>query len=342
MTESVSGPGYSARDRRIPPQALPDPNTRPRRGFVVQIGSRLTLGIRRTRRSPFHYFVGPSGLGAVRRGHWYPLTADGWASAWASFAEGDPSAADVYQRRLVAHRSKEIAKLEHEAKQNALRESERLERERKQLQEAETAARRRWEEVEVARRVHTLRAAAVFASMAKCSLQGGYHIEPLHANASTDLYFTDDRLLVTDQGSPDIVLAIAYEDLIALRIEGPGAITTGGGFVGGGFGLKGATEGMLIASALNAVTTRTTIQTIIEVQDRERDLIWLCGTVTPERLRILLMPVYARIRQTTQLASKDRKSDQLDSLKKLAALHDTGVIGDREFEQAKQRIIGSL
>ena len=42
-----------------------------------------------------------------------------------------------------------------------------------------------------------------------------------------------------------------------LEIGGPGLVKTGGGFVGGGFGARGAIEGMAIAAVLNGLTTRT-------------------------------------------------------------------------------------
>jgi len=47
-----------------------------------------------------------------------------------------------------------------------------------------------------------------------------------------------------------------------LEIGGPGLVKTGGGFVGGGFGARGAIEGMAIAAVLNGLTTRTSIKTV--------------------------------------------------------------------------------
>jgi hypothetical protein len=56
----------------------------------------------------------------------------------------------------------------------------------------------------------------------------------------------------------------------AVEICGPGARRTGGGFIGGGFDLQGAAEAMLIAAALNMLTTRTTINTVICLQTTGR------------------------------------------------------------------------
>jgi len=44
-------------------------------------------------------------------------------------------------------------------------------------------------------------------------------------------------------------------------------MTTGGRFVGGGFGAKGAAEGIFVASALNSLTSRTNIESYLELQN---------------------------------------------------------------------------
>ena len=53
-----------------------------------------------------------------------------------------------------------------------------------------------------------------------------------------------------------------YSEVEGLEIGGPGLVKTGGGFVGGGFGARGAIEGMAIAAVLNGLTTRTSIKTV--------------------------------------------------------------------------------
>ena len=60
-------------------------------------------------------------------------------------------------------------------------------------------------------------------------------------------------------GNTENCIAIPYSDMTALRVSGRGSFTTssGGGWMGGGFGLTGALEGALMAGVLNALTTRT-------------------------------------------------------------------------------------
>src|SRR5437879_5172452 len=58
---------------------------------------------------------------------------------------------------------------------------------------------------------------------------------------------------------------ITYPEVIGIQIEGPGAVSRGGGFIGGGFGFEGALEGIAIATVLNALTTKTKIHTFIQI-----------------------------------------------------------------------------
>jgi hypothetical protein len=65
---------------------------------------------------------------------------------------------------------------------------------------------------------------------------------------------------------------------------------SGGGFVGGGFGAEGAAEGLLIATALNMLTTRTKIDTVLCIQGTYGEVFFHITTLTPEALRIRLSP----------------------------------------------------
>jgi len=91
------------------------------------------------------------------------------------------------------------------------------------------------------------------------SALGGYG-HPFRVGTALLLAFGSD---VVELVSATDRLEAAYRDVEFLRVGGPGAVTSGGGFVGGGFGLEGAAEGMAIAGLLNSLTTRTTVTTIV-------------------------------------------------------------------------------
>jgi hypothetical protein len=59
--------------------------------------------------------------------------------------------------------------------------------------------------------------------------------------------------------------SVNLDSMRDMRIEGR-SVSTGGGFIGGGFGVKGAVEGILAATVLNALTTRDESFVTIELE----------------------------------------------------------------------------
>ena len=74
------------------------------------------------------------------------------------------------------------------------------------------------------------------AVVADCALIGGYGYDQLALSSRNDIHFTDSAVLITSAGLPEPKASLQYRDVLALRVDGPGAITRGGGFIGGGFG----------------------------------------------------------------------------------------------------------
>lgn len=97
------------------------------------------------------------------------------------------------------------------------------------------------------------------AYVGNCRVLGGHGLG-LATGAVVEVVFWRSALTIRTPASVQLGKTspqhaeIPYDDVVALEIGGPGAKRTGGGFVGGGFGLEGAAEGMLIASALNLLT----------------------------------------------------------------------------------------
>ena len=87
-----------------------------------------------------------------------------------------------------------------------------------------------------------------------------------------------------------------WEDLIDLSIGGPGMYTTGGGWFGGGFGVKGALEGAAFASIMNILTTKVNISTILRLIFVNAELNIHTSVFTPENLDIELSPLRAFIK----------------------------------------------
>lgn len=280
----------------------------------IQVGPERTLGMKLGRKK--FYFLASTRSEARRYARKFPISEEGWTEAWRAFAGEDPVGAAAYRQALVVLAGRGIFYAERQE----------LER-----QGAERLAQ-----------------LPQIADVSGCALVGGYLYEELTPASSYDLHFVHDRVLITPAASSVILTQIEYVEALALRVDGPGAISRGGGFFGGGFGLAGAAEGMIIASVLNALTTRTTIQTIVEVQDRTRDFIFFSDKETPEQLRLRLRPVEARLRQLADGRDRQQQSpspsevDPLERLERLGQLQRQGVLTDDEFEAAKREILKRL
>jgi hypothetical protein len=175
------------------------------------------------------------------------------------------------------------------------------------------------------------------AIVSDCVLLGGYgYEESFAAGAKCQLHFTSEGLWVRKGTSWDAQIRSPYSEADALEISGPGHVRKGGGFIGGGFGLTGAAEGMIVASVLNALTTRTSIQTIVRWEARTMEAFFFTSMATPADLRIRLSAVLGCIKPRPTGAGG---SDVVSEIERLAALHQQGALSDAEFDELKKQII---
>lgn len=132
------------------------------------------------------------------------------------------------------------------------------------------------------------------------------------------------------------IATIPYARLTGIDIAG-GAITRGGGFIGGGFGVAGAAEGMLVASLLNSLTRRTTIDLAIASIDGE--LLLNHSVIPPDELRRRLSVLFTRFnaaRHNQAGAAQPSAQDPVSQLERLAELHAKGLLTPDEFEAARR------
>lgn len=166
-----------------------------------------------------------------------------------------------------------------------------------------------------------------------CRVLGGHGLG-IEAGSWLDMRFLSDAIQLVTSGRDGPVL-VPYNDIVAFEIGGPGAQKTGGRFIGGGFGLEGAAEGMLIASALNLLTTRTKINTVICLQTRSSELFAHNNNETPDALRIRLSQVFNILRSQEQGQPPPGSRDPIEQLERLAQLRDSGVLSEEEFQAAR-------
>lgn len=120
-------------------------------------------------------------------------------------------------------------------------------------------------------------------------------------------------------------------ELAELNISGPGSVTSGGGFIGGGFGVDGALEGMAVATVLNLLTTKTKVHTFLTLIANFGELHLHYSGMEPSALRMALAPVYVRLRRLDPIWQESR-------LKVLQTQHATGLLTSEDLDAAKNRL----
>jgi hypothetical protein len=164
----------------------------------------------------------------------------------------------------------------------------------------------------------------------ECVVLGGsgYSFAP---GESVNLRFGSDTLVVM-AADESIAEKIPYLEIVDVSISGPGNITTGGGFIGGGFGVGGALQGMAVATVLNLLTTQTKIHTFITAVTHVGELHVHYGGMEPGALRISLSEVFTRLRHLDPTWLRAR-------LERLDALRAQAVLSQGEFDRLKQRLL---
>jgi hypothetical protein len=124
---------------------------------------------------------------------------------------------------------------------------------------------------------------------------------------------------------------ISFFEVAEFNITGPGAVGRGGGFIGGGFGVEAAVEGMAIAGILNGLTAQTEIHTFITLVTHVGELHLHYSGMEPGALRVALSRIFAILRRLNPNWMKSR-------LERLQALLEEKIISNDEFEQLKERL----
>ena len=313
------GPNSPASSRQPVPAM---PVIRPSERFVgppypLLEGPRPTLGWQEQAESKggsSFVLMTKNALGSFKVLERFPLSQEGWASAWYALVKANPGAVEKIRETLAARAAEDL---------------------------------RFGNEVALLPEVAKLEARSL-TCLRNVAFLGGYM--PGAAMAAGQLYdvrFLQDRLIVVPCRRAEILAEIRYRDIEHVEIGGPGLVRTGGGFVGGGFGAAGAIEGMAIATVMNALTTRTSIKTVVRVQGTSCELFLLHTSVTPEQLRIHLSHSLTAIRNarsaelssTNQHRAAPEPTSPVEELSKLAGLLQSGLLSREEFDLLKTKLL---
>lgn len=119
----------------------------------------------------------------------------------------------------------------------------------------------------------------------------------------------DPETVIVMIGNVSNQLRLNYSDVTSLQIAGRGGFvtTSGGGWMGGGFGAKGIIEGVALATALNALTTRRQqrIESIIHFNWNTGSATLLNEELLPAAWASILSPVIQRIDAANKSSSRN-------------------------------------
>jgi hypothetical protein len=177
------------------------------------------------------------------------------------------------------------------------------------------------------------------------TLVGGTGLSIKGGTVCSVVTFPDAVRVVAEVGD-EAQMVIPYEKLTDVELGG-GATTTGGGFVGGGFGLGGAAEGMLIASALNAATRKTTVNTGMHIGSTDAEVLLHHGELTPAAIRQQMSPLFTRLEAARRArevgpSPQQEAEDPITQLERLARLRESGILSEEEFQAARARQVRRL
>jgi hypothetical protein len=151
-----------------------------------------------------------------------------------------------------------------------------------------------------------------------------------------------ERLEIGASGGLSVV---PLDSLSDVRVSGQ-SVTTGGGFFGGGFGAKGAAEGMLISTVLNGLTTKKTKWVTIGIvaDGGWVDLRLANYGVLPVRSAVRVLADAVSDRRSVEVPSPpppgpDSEEDLVSKLERLTTLRESGALSDEEFIAAKIRLL---
>lgn len=162
---------------------------------------------------------------------------------------------------------------------------------------------------------------------------GGTNLESKKDSQLT-LWVSEDAFVLSEESS-SFEMRIPLSAVARLNISGPGKVTTNMGVSGGGFGVEGALEGMAVATAINTLTTNTSVKTILHISTENAEF-WLQSKAEPEKLRMILSRAFLVVENNK---SPVRQTTIAQEIKELALLKDQGVLTEEEYTKAKKSII---
>lgn len=175
------------------------------------------------------------------------------------------------------------------------------------------------------------------------------------------LYLTvsEHSVNLYDKTEPKKVI-LPVDEILNAEIGGHDRTYSSAGVSGGGFGVEGALTGMAIATAINLVTSRSDVKTIIRLATCNTEIVLLSKEIEPDDARLVLSTVYLHLMKKpgaevpiTEIAGTNPvaimpqsfeattrpKPSLSDEIKRLHGLMAEGVLTQSEVEAAKSKLL---
>jgi len=166
----------------------------------------------------------------------------------------------------------------------------------------------------------------------------------IRSGSSCTIYFEVDGITITPAMGQEPE-RLSYAEVVALQITGS-TTRRNAGVIGGGFGLEGMAEGMMMAGVINMLSTRKEMYSVLRIATTSSEYVLVSHSVDHGVLNMMLTPVHPRIRTaqakpavSVNPAAPSATTSVADELTKLAKLRDDGVLTLTEFEQEKARLL---
>jgi hypothetical protein len=135
----------------------------------------------------------------------------------------------------------------------------------------------------------------------------------------------------------------SFEGMNGIQITGEGLYQTGGGWIGGGFGISGALQGAAFASVMNALTTRTHNDCYFRFVYPGTDATFQVLSHTPRDLEIALSGVRNWLETRNPVSTPSvqviSSASRVEQLEKLHQLFEKGILSKAEYKAEKKRIL---
>ena len=123
-----------------------------------------------------------------------------------------------------------------------------------------------------------------------CMFLGGWSQDPvpgLEQGAYYLLEFAERALYVhTTSDDANVVRSVPRVQITEFTVDGRGHYSTGGGFIGGGFGAKNALTGISVSAYLNKLTTWNRVESILHFVTADVSLYFTNELLTPDEVRV--------------------------------------------------------